>query len=1048
MTDLPSAKDVFTDAIELSPDQQRGYVERACRGNNALLAEIFDLLATHKHLGTFLDAPTFEAARTSDIPASENVITTIGPYKVLQAIGEGGFGTVYLADQVEPVRRRVALKVVKPGMNSKLILARFDQERQALAAMDHPNIAKLFDGGTTPSGLPYFVMEYVKGEPITRYCNEHKLSISDRVRVFAQACRAVQHAHMKGIIHRDIKPSNVLAFTLDNKPTVKVIDFGIAKVSDRRLTDMTLFTEHRSLIGTLEYMSPEQADGLIDIDTRTDVYSLGVLLYELLTGSTPLDRAAMSNASLAEIQRVLREVDPSAPSDRLKQSPRIRHSIGTARDSDATRLASNIRGELDWIVMRAIEKDRTRRYETPLALAQDVERYLDGEPVQAAPPSNVYRAHKFIRRNRVPVAATAAISLTLLVGAIGTTWGFIAASRRADSERAAKEKAQASERLAEEREQQTFQVANFQQMILNQINPSKAGREMIEDVAKRFEGALAGDNGTLASRATEVASMRANLARINATDAAQAFIDRAILSPAVSIIDQEFATQEQVGASLRQSLADIYVRVGLHKPAEPLQAAALEARLRLLGPENPKTLHSLNSRVSLLRGQGRNAEAQPLLEQIVLTRRRLLGNDDEQTIRSIHELGLVYQSQHKMVEAVECGREAAERATRVFGQDDPATLAVVNSLAGHLRIQEKFVEAEPLSVDTLARRRRVMGPESPDTANSIRELGLIYMRMQRWDDGEPLLREALASRRTLLGENHPSTLDCKQILALLLYARGKLDEAESLLREAWSKIAPSLGPDHGLTINCGASLAVVLGELGKLEEAEPLAREAMNTAVRVFQPDHPETVRLTRLYAITLGYLGRTGESVKLLRQAHEAATRMFGPDDTTTILVTMSLGTQLRELNKLDEAEPLLRDAATRSAARLGESNQISIGSARELAVLLSARGGQGEAEEKLRAILATSRRVQGDEHSETLATVARLVDVLLASGSHEDAEALALPAATIAAVKFQPGQKIRERLITSLAHALDARDKAEPGRGFDQRAAEWRSKLRPVLQ
>ena len=392
------------------------------------------MLRAHERPLGLLDEP--EIVRpTLDIPAAQvSLGGMVGPYKLLQPIGEGGMGTVYMAEQTQPVRRTVALKLIKAGMDSRQVLARFGAERQALALMDHPNIAKVFDAGTTELGRPYFVMELVKGIPITKFCDERRLTLRERLELAIPVCQAVQHAHQKGIIHRDLKPSNVLIALYDGKPVPKVIDFGVAKATGPRLTDQTLYTEFGAVVGTLEYMSPEQAElNQLDIDTRSDIYSLGVLLYELLTGSTPLERKRLKAVLFLEMLRVIREEESPRPSMRLSTTEEL-PSIAACRHIEPRKLSGLVRGELDWIVMKALEKDRNRRYETANGLAADLRRYLDDEPVQACPPSAWYRVRKFTRRNKGPVLATAVVLVVLIRGIIGTAWGFVRAVRARQAE--------------------------------------------------------------------------------------------------------------------------------------------------------------------------------------------------------------------------------------------------------------------------------------------------------------------------------------------------------------------------------------------------------------------------------------------------------------------------------------------------------------------------------------------------------------------------------------------------------------------------------------
>ncbi len=432
---------ILAEALALPRERRPEHVRRACAADAAIEEFVRGVLAAVEGAADEVSRPTeprpLDEAAPTQVPPAEGPGTVIGRYRLLQQIGEGGFGTVFLAEQREPVVRRVALKIIKLGMDTRQVIARFEAERQALAMMDHPNIAKVLDAGATDAGRPYFVMELVRGDPITEYCDTNNLDVRQRLELFQQVCHAVQHAHQKGIIHRDIKPRNVLVTVADGRPIPKVIDFGIAKATSGRLTEKTLFTEHRALIGTPEYMSPEQAEmSGVDIDTRSDIYSLGVLLYELLTGTTPFDPKELRLAAFGEIQRIIREVEPLKPSTRLSGMKQTLASIAAHRRTEPTRLPGLVRGDLDWSVRRCLEKDRTRRYETANGLALDVQRHLAGEAVAAAPPGAAYRLRKFARRHRRPVIAGSALALTLVLGLVGTTLGFVQAeARRRDAER-------------------------------------------------------------------------------------------------------------------------------------------------------------------------------------------------------------------------------------------------------------------------------------------------------------------------------------------------------------------------------------------------------------------------------------------------------------------------------------------------------------------------------------------------------------------------------------------------------------------------------------
>ena len=420
----PDVKSIFGRALEIeSPDERSAFLREACAAAPALRSEVEDLLRAIGGAGDFMNQPAPTGSITiAHAPLLEGPGTRIGPYRLLQQIGEGGMGVVYMAEQEQPVRRKVALKIIKPGMDSAQVVARFEAERQALAVMDHTNIAKVFDAGTTESGRPYFVMELVHGVPITEYCDCNQLTPPERLELFIPVCQAIQHAHQKGVIHRDIKPSNVLVTMYDDKPVPKVIDFGVAKAVEQRLTERTLFTQFGALVGTFEYMSPEQAEmNAFGVDTRSDIYSLGVLLYELLTGTTPLEKQRLRQAALGEMVRLIKEEEPPRPSMRLSGSGDLPR-IAAARKMEPARLSKLVRGEVDWIVMKCLEKDRSRRYETASGLAKDVERYLHDEPVEACPPSAAYRLRKFVRKHRSAISFAAGVAFLLVAVAIFSMW--------------------------------------------------------------------------------------------------------------------------------------------------------------------------------------------------------------------------------------------------------------------------------------------------------------------------------------------------------------------------------------------------------------------------------------------------------------------------------------------------------------------------------------------------------------------------------------------------------------------------------------------------
>jgi serine/threonine protein kinase len=591
--------------------------------------------------------------RTTDAPVTpspasldERPGATIGNYRLAERLGEGGFGTVFLAEQLHPVRRQVALKVIKLGMDTAQVVARFAAERQALAIMDHPNIAKVFDAGATDRGRPYFVMELVRGEPITQYCDARKLTVPRRLELFAQVCAAVQHAHSKGVIHRDLKPGNVLVTDVDGRPTPRVIDFGIAKATDARDAERVAFTEHRQMIGTPQYMSPEQADAGVDVDTRSDVFSLGVMLYELLVGTTPFDARELRSKAYAEIQRIIREVEPPRPSTRLSTMGGA-DTVAAARRTEPARLNRTLRGELDWVVMRAMEKDRDRRYETADALGADVRRYLAGEPVLAAPPSRAYRLRKFVRRNRGAVAAAALVFAALLLGVVGTSIGLVRADKARRGEIARAEGERVARKQAELRLTQVKRANDVLGQIFNDLNPllpgPSSGQTLLELLRDRLRRASAQIDGDQIGDPLTVADLQGTLgaAQVGLGDATPAI---ALLTNARDTFAKLRGADDPATLMATGNLAQAYLAENQFDRALPLIEATANRMRATLGPTDPRTLTSEANLAMLLRRLGKTDRAIPLLEQSLRTTTARFGPDHVDTIAAQNNLAFAYRA--------------------------------------------------------------------------------------------------------------------------------------------------------------------------------------------------------------------------------------------------------------------------------------------------------------------------------------------------------------------------------------------------------------------
>ena len=693
----------------------------------------------------------------------------IGPYRLLQLIGEGGMGEVWLAEQVEP-RRRVAIKVIKAGMDTKEVVARFESERQALALMNHPAIAKVFDGGSTPEGRPYFVMEFVAGVPITEHCDTHKLSTTSRLELFTEVCEGVQHAHQKAIIHRDLKPSNILVSLVDGQAQPKIIDFGIAKAIGRRLTEKTLFTEVGAIIGTPEYMSPEQAELTgQDVDTRTDVYSLGVILYQLLTGELPFGSKELRSSSYEELRRKLREVEPPRPSTKLTTLGDGAADAARNRDTDPGGLKRQLEGDLDAITMKALEKERGRRYGTPSELVADIARHLRDEPIWAQPPNQVYRVRKYVRRHRVGVAVSSALVVLLVAFASAMAIQARRVSRERDR---ANRETEASRR-----------VADFLTGMFRVSDPSEA--------------------------------------RGNSVTA------REILDHASADVETGLAKDPELQARMMETMGTVYFKLGLLAKAEALLERALETRRRLLGPEHPDTLEAASALARVLWQRGSYAESEKLIRQTLEVRRRVLGPEDPKTVDSLSNLGILLKDTERP-EAEPVLREAFALRLKTAGPESPLTLNAMHNLGAELQERNKLDEAEKLQERALEISRRVLGPDHPGTLIALTNLANTLKEENRFPEAEAMQREALERKRRVLGPEHPNTLNAMASLADVLAGEGRLDEAEKLQRETLEARRKVIGLDHPYTSLSRYSLARYAARTGRPDVALSWLREAMD----------------------------------------------------------------------------------------------------------------------------------------------------------------------------------------------------------------------------
>jgi serine/threonine protein kinase len=789
-------EEIFQLAVGRQPAERDALLARACAGDAALRNRVEALLRAHDNPGSFMAASPVETLRAAagpyrdgqpgepppgaGRPIAEGPGARVGPYKLLEQIGEGGMGVVFLAEQTRPVRRQVALKVVKAGMDTRQVVARFEAERQALAMMDHPNIARVLDAGATDTGRPYFVMDLVKGVPITRYCDEHRLTVRRRLELFVPVCRAVQHAHGKGVIHRDLKPSNVLIAPYDGVPVPKVIDFGVAKATGEPLTEKTMFTLFGAMLGTPQYMSPEQAElNQLDVDTRSDVYSLGILLYELLTGTTPLARAAPGCAAVLELLRVIREQDPPPPSTRLSGGDLL-PTIAASRGVDPGKLHGLVRGELDWIVMKALEKDRARRYDTAHDLGRDVERYLAHEEVQACPPSAAYHFRKYARRHRATLATAGALAAVLVGATVVSAWLAVRATR--------------AERLARTRLTAEADA--------RRDSEASRGRAAAEAERAKAEAAVADAviryvNEDLLGRADPPVDPDARLAL------------RAVVDRASERIGARFEGQPAVEAAIRHTVATTYAALGNFRQAETHTRRALELSRAQWGDDDPRVRAAETQLAWACYHQQHFDEADRLFEQVLDAHRRAKGDDDPATLEAMRNVGASYGMQPaRLREAEPVLRRVFEGYRRRLGDGAEATVAAATSLANVRDNLGRHEEAEGLLRAAIAAAAE-RAPDTPDltTRLAMTCLGNILSIRGKHDEALAVIDAALESQRRALGEQNSNTLHVRWVQCQALHRKGERRRACRVAEELLELRLRIQGADHAATRDTATFLA-------------------------------------------------------------------------------------------------------------------------------------------------------------------------------------------------------------------------------------------------
>jgi serine/threonine protein kinase len=829
---------LFDEALDLPPGVERdAWLAGACGGDESLELRIQALLRAQAEESQFLP----ESLPTVITPPAHQPGELIGRYKLLQQIGEGGFGTVWMAEQSEPIKRRVALKIIKLGMDTREVIARFEAERQALAMMDHPNIAKVLDAGATATGRPFFVMELVKGVPVTAFCNDVKLSTRERLELFADVCSAINHAHQKGIIHRDLKPSNILVTLHGDKPVAKVIDFGIAKATQQALTDKTLFTRHGDFIGTPVYMSPEQAAlSGIDIDTRSDIYSLGVLLYELLTGKPPFDAKSLLSAGYDEMRRIIREQEPPKPSTRLATATDVeRISVAAARHTDPVKLSRLMRGDLDWIVMKAIEKDRGRRYETANAFAADIGRFLNDEPVSASPPGTVYRFRKFARRNRSALRMASLIAALLIGGTITTT---LLAVRARSAEKLARE------RLAEvsrERDQtalardEAASITRFLQDIFRSPAPSRDGRTI-----------------TVVEK----------------------------LDQAARLLDADLSLQPDRRAVLRAALADTYGAIGLPDRGAALQEKVRDHHLAARGPEDQLTLHAVSDLANLYLDAGRLDEALNLATQVEEIRLRILGPDHEDSITAMERLAACHGRAGKPKAALERQEKAYALRIKAGNPQSPGMLSCMINLAILYDSNQRGKEAMEMARKLVPLSESLNGREHPRTLVARHVLAQLMLRENRAEEAIPYWERTVELSKEVNAPDHPDTLKFMMGLAAALQDTGNHEDAVRVSREIVELRRQGSSNSHPETLKAVAALGIALQLADKHEEAYTVLEELEAPARKLYDRESTALTSLLTPLAVACRHTGRMDKAMALMEEIAVATRNATGADSPETL--------------------------------------------------------------------------------------------------------------------------------------------------------------------
>lgn len=917
------AKSVFDEVIDLHGDDRLQRLNQSCADSPELRARVETLLAAAEKDDSFLGAPTLNTPSPSpEQLAGEQPGAQIGPYMLVKLLGEGGFGSVFLAEQSAPVRRQVALKIIKAGMDTKQVIARFEAERQTLALMEHPNIARVLEAGATAAGRPYFVMELVAGDPVTRYCDSERLSVSERLGLFCDICNAVQHAHQKGVIHRDLKPSNILVTNAGGAPVVKVIDFGIAKATAAQPADATLTGQHQ-LIGTPEYMSPEQAQASADIDTRSDIYSLGALLYELMTGATPFERERLASSGFDGMRKIIRDEKPLRPSARVKtvgssvalvdkpamsaESKSSVIEIAGRRRSEPVLLARTLRRDLDWIVLKCLEKERARRYESASALADDIRRYLRDLPVVATPPSARYRLHKFISRNRVGVVAGTLVALTLMI-ATGVSIALAVQTSRA------LKAAEKNWSLAQKRADETRQVAQYQSSLLSEIDPQQLGRAFKELFREQVKAGLARESvGEWPNRRKRTAEqVDAELATydhivepVQAVDVARRVFDRYLIGDQIDTVSARFAEQPYIQTELLHTLGVVAQLLGIYDKAESALQRSRELRESGVDNDDVALAETISRLGEAIASQGKFDEAERLQREAYALFVGRLGKDHYKSINCLNLVAMDLSSQGEYAAAAALLREVLP-AARLLPPEQEQTLGhVLHNLGGALFSHGETDAAEPFAREALEIRRKEKNRlDLGDALNNL--AGIAYSR-RHYDESWKLLNEALEIKRLNLGDEHIEIATLVNNLASIRYKLGDRAGAKTLFAEALAIYRQQLGDENNEVVGTLNNLAMMYQKDGELAVSGPMLREALELRRRLLPADHPDVGLSLANLAEQLEAEGDLAAAEPYYREAVEIYSAKYAPCQGRRVAGELACIRVQIGLRRFDEAEQLL---------------------------------------------------------------------------------------------------------------------------------------------